>query len=904
MNFRAKCSLVLAFFFVAACSVETQKARESFDSNHLPPQLAKLANQTLELRPLKEEIINRVDQDKNIFTLPIAVIDNGVDLAHPDLVSKYAFRIEKGEIAGVGHDFMGDDEFSSSCLINPEIFTFTAKEIKNGLIVIGDQNPFDLMLDLDQKISAAFLAKIKADPILSQSVFSRLSIRSFNAFGLFRIVNDESKKNIFSPSLYNDVKAEGKLLTLDFRQKAQSNEILAKAWGLENIYHFLDYPDQLMDAGTGLPTMTLFINNIEHGDRFVQKVKETFAELPEGQILKDAIAKLVEFRIQRDHTPAPDRTDAANSAAQTLSQALQYHKQGISATDPILDLRVSTMRVALSGMDLFRKPQDFPSVQVTPDFVAANVKTSQDRIEDYRALLNEIPLSAQEKFKVRGFDRTFVKTKAMNQAYLAERGSELPLIYDANFHSQYTSLLRKYFFRTKHPFYSQLSEKEVHGTHVSGIVAKQNEALRIYPIRVTTRSALLTHSEYLRMVQKYKDEFKLWLQAPIVTKAIVAKFGKMLPLNYQEPKTSAERLEFATLLMESMNEAIDMAFESGTMDFIFFDELKQALRHVGEKKIKVANISLGAEQKNEIPSLAAIDPEKDLPAVFSFLNFEFLKFQIGEILSTVSKGTLFVVAAGNSSTWVDGKSHSALPVDVTSRFLAPFENGTDLIAANNHLNNVLGVGSLSPDEDLSGFTNVILGMTTPMIFAVGEKILSPVKATDLSPILTVIGSHVSGLMQEMPVSPFDLRLINKFKEKNTQLEDSPEIDGKIGQYYSMGLAEMDTVVTAFSTQLAIQFNDHREYLSGTSMATPAVVGTIGDQIVKRAQTLGLKPEDVYDHPEMTPSQLIKNLKAIGKPLFPENPEYPFQKVDIRGKYDRGEKGQRLEQKLKLILKAS
>jgi subtilisin family serine protease len=893
----------LFILFAAACSVETQKGRENFDSAHLPPELAKLANQTLELRPLKAQILSRVEQDKNLFTFPVAVIDNGVDLAHPDLVDKYTFRTENGEITGVGHDFMGDDEFSSSVLINPEVFAFSAQEVKNGLILLGNQNPFEKMIALDKKISRAVLEKIRANPVLAQSVFQKLSIQSFNAFGLFRFLNDETTKSLFNQQSYDDLKTEDKLLTVNFREKAILNEILAKNYDLMTVYYYLDYPTHQLDAGSGLSSLMNSLSMIEHGDLLFQTIKDTLNAMSETQELKEGIERLVEFRLQRDHTPAPDKVAELNSAAQFLSKALEYHKQGISAFDPVLDFRWATIAAELTALDLTRKVQVFPTLTVTPNFVAEQISNAELRSAEYRSLLNQLPLSAQEKFTLRGYDRQYKKTKAMAKAYLVERGEDLPKIFDADYHSRYTSMLRKYFHRNKHPYYSDLSESEVHGTHVSGIIAKQNDALRIYPVRVTTRSALLTKTEYVRMVQRYKDEFTTWLRTPIVAKAIFTKFTKMLPANTPEPQTDADRLAFAALLMETMNEAIDMAFESGSLDFIFFDELKQALRHVGEKKIKIANISLGSEQNNPIPSLKDLDPEKDLPAVFSFLNFEFVKFQIGEILSSVSKDTLFVVAAGNSSTWVDGISHSALPVDVTSRFFAPFENQREMTAPNNHLRNVLGVGSLSPDEDLSGFTNVILGMKTPMIFAVGEKILSPIKQTDLSPVLTLISSEIPFITGEMAISPGDQRFVDKYKELHPEMKEDDKADSKISGYFLRSLMTLDQAVNSYSTELAIRFNDHREYLSGTSMATPAVVGTIGDQIIQRAQALGLKPEEVYDHPEMTPALLIKRLVDSGSPLFPETPEYPFKKVDVRGKYEHGEKVQKLQEKLKEILQA-
>lgn len=894
---------LLALLFVVGCSVETQKGRESFDTHNLPPQLAKLANQTIELRPLKNEIIARVQQDQNLFTLPVAVIDNGVDLAHPDLISKYTFKVQNNEIVGAGHDFMGDDEFSSSALINPEVFAFTASTIKNGLIVVGDRNPFEKMMELDAAVVTAMLKKIKADPVLSKSLFARLDKGSFNSFGLFRLVNDETAKNIFNPQTYIDTKAEGKLFGVDFRAQAASNEVLAKAWTLPQVYLFLDHPIQQLSPGSGYSNIFSYLNGIEHADVFVQKVKEVFNESAEAQELKTGIERLVEFRAQREHGPTVDRPAIADSASTFLSKAVEYHKQGITAKDPILGLQWSTLQSHLYKADLFRKPTDFPQIVVNPDTVNDAVKNNLRTFEEYREVLIQVPMSAQEKFALRAFNKTANDNYRVVSSYLTLRGEELKKLYDPNFHSSYTSLLRKYFFRNQHPYLSGMSEDESHGTHVSGIIVKQNEALRIYPVRVTTRSALVTKTEHVRMIAQYKAEFHKWLQTPVVAKAIFHKLGKMLPAGYTEPTTADERAKFSAVLMESMNEAIDMGFEAGSLDFIFFDELKQALRHVGQQKLKIANISLGAENNNEIPRLADIDPEKDLPKVFNFLNFEFVKFQFGEILSTEAKGTLFVVAAGNSSTWVDGKSHSALPVDVTSRFLAPFENGKDLVVPNNHLTNVLGVGSLNPDEDLSNFTNVILGMKTPMIFAVGEKILSPIKMTDLSPALSFIKSRITPITGKIPVMPNDSRFTDKVKERAeyAALKDDSEAASKISNNFIAAMSQLDSILSVYSTQLAMQYSDHREYYNGTSMATPAVVGTIGDKVIQKALALGLKPDQVYDHPEMTPAHLIQMIRDSGTPVFPESPEYPFKKIDVRGKYERGTKIQQLELKLKEIL---
>jgi hypothetical protein len=80
--------LFLSGLVFSSCSVETQKGRESFYNNQLPEPLDKIANQTLEISSYKNQIIARVNAEDKTKVLPIAVIDNGTDLAHPDLINQ------------------------------------------------------------------------------------------------------------------------------------------------------------------------------------------------------------------------------------------------------------------------------------------------------------------------------------------------------------------------------------------------------------------------------------------------------------------------------------------------------------------------------------------------------------------------------------------------------------------------------------------------------------------------------------------------------------------------------------------------------------------------------------------------------------------------------------------------
>lgn len=897
---------LLAFLLVfAGCSVETQKARESFDNQALPEELAKLANQSLELSSYQAQIVARIQSENKNENLAIAVIDNGMDIAHPDLVGKYDYQIENGKIAGVGHDFMGDDNFPSAVLINPELFAFTALEIKNGLIVRGPENVFKKMLNLDAQFSQLFMQKLKADPVLSQSLFGKVTEKSFNVFGLYKFtISAKQAKGYYDPETYKEYKDAGKLLNVNFRQDVVSSTALQER-SLYEAYYFLDKQAWTFATGNGMSDIFYSLNSVEHGDLMFKLINDTFNEFTGREELKAGIEKVVDFRLGRNHALNTVREDEISSACNFLSEALEYHKRGTIASDPITMLIAQTESERLSNLELHRKPTDYPVLTLNQNSYFEALDSGIAKIKIYGDAVNSIEKTASEQLDFKTYNRNLATYLKAAKAFSELRGPELKRLFEPNFKSDYTSLYRKHFFRAMHPYISGFSQDESHGTHTSGIVAKQNDNLRIYPIRITTRSALVTKQEKARLLEKFATEFQAWLARPVVSRAIYRKLPKLVGISpvgpNAEPTTQNEREAFAKLLMEKLKAGMDVAFEENPLDFLFFKELEESFLHVAKKKIKVASISLGTEINNRIPQFRDLDPEIDLRTVFTFLNYEFVKFHLGEIISTQAKDTLFVVAAGNSKTWIDGKTHSALPVDMSSRFLKPFEDEADYYAPNNHLVNILGVGSLSPDEDLSDFTNVLLGLKTNIIFAVGEDVLSPIKSTDLSPVLSVVNKKIPALSP--PVGVGDTRMMPKFYELDifAPLKDNDKAEGKISSYLSSGFSEVIASVSAFKQHLAMKYSDHREQFSGTSMATPAVAGVIGDLILKKAKNLKVGTLDIYNHPEFSPETLIKDLKATSTPLFPESPEYDLRKIDVRGKYDRGDKIQDLEVYLQSIL---
>ena len=86
------------------------------------------------------------------------------------------------------------------------------------------------------------------------------------------------------------------------------------------------------------------------------------------------------------------------------------------------------------------------------------------------------------------------------------------------------------------------------------------------------------------------------------------------------------------------------------------------------------------------------------------------------------------------------------------------------------------------------------------------------------------------------------------------------------------------------------------------MATPAVAGFIADLALAKAKKQNLPTTELYNHPDFTPEKLIEDAFAVSTPLFEDATDIDLRKVDIRGKYDRGDRIQALDLKLDQILK--
>ncbi len=887
MNSFLKRTLYTLIVLLASCGTEPQDPTALFVNGEMPKKLQNLANQLGELKLLQADIVQQAEADLARDDLvTVAVIDNGVDLAHPDLYKKWSVDLMDGELAGIGFDVLGNDNWASSNLVRAHIFALGAKNITEDAKIDGSTD--DPLSDL-QKINAAFRAHLftvlkassalRGTPFVDNVVSSRISMsdvydilkgaqgdrasirESMKRETLLdikkpwaKVLEDMHRRELEKPESERQTKMEFNLNAASVARYYNGRASwFSGATGLE----------QILESGGLSVTRSFtqsadFLDSLEEAWKTFSGKEEFFRLVRPYGLFKDARrskkayydAKKVWDGFNQNAVPDEISPDLADD----LNELVKLKEEGLKALDPRAAFQKTVGSFLQSWINIkWAIDPKTPLPELAPQNLVDQMSMLSGLFEESLAFLRARPdMTDEELISVQ---KTAKKLKAVQaiMGYLAKDFAEKPDVSGG---------LRKELFQESLPYLSGESASVSHGSHVSGIVLKQDERLRVYPVRVATSKIQTSKDESEKLEDEFRTDFAKWLSNPVVSRAMLLRFPQL------EQQAGMKNPEDYPALLSYLNRQFDSLIETNfnasfELDYRFIKDLHHAIRRVGERGIKIASASLGTGFKAPPAEGHFQDGRLEWNKVLEFLFFECMKSKTAQIIQDNAPDTLFVIATGNDGAWKDGYSQSALPVDLSSPFLKKAERSGETMP-NNHLKNVVGVGSLNPEGQLSGFTNLLINSPTPMVMAEGENILSPIKKSDNEAVSNLLSPYELNQALTSLVDGLELLAQDTAKKAGKTPKEAKSNESNAMMQMMMTSMEMGEMMGVLSRVLISRVGNARARLSGTSMATPAVSGMLGKLIADKAERLGLSTTELYKHPQFSPQQLIQDLIATAQ----------------------------------------
>jgi subtilisin family serine protease len=841
----------------ARCGVENQKAVDVVQDGGLPATIFGFANPM----PSEASVNAYVGRDLNA-ELKVAVIDLGVDYNHPALSGKIALDILDNKVVSVGRDVMGDDAFAHPNLINPSLFAFGAKDVVDGLIIEPTADPIGAIDALNAKFMAQLTAAVQAHPVLKDSLFKNINEKSMSVLGAYSLI----KVSPLDQSSYESAK-KGEYLT-NAKQREKAQEARIKADEEPELRFMLDRP-WLISSTKGYPTFDAEFESarslwfIEDADLFFNLLVSEFATFDAAENFSAKVGTYLKYQNARESANSQDAKQNLEAVLTELQTTWYKLKSNFEADNLVTKFAQSFCSRMVSN-EAYKSLRDDSIDASQKDLIIEN---EMNRLFNIGSEANQIIADNRDTFGISESNESILrqasypgyKTSALN--FIQNLGGFK--VFDCSDFRPKNDLQADYVkFQTtyRHPYLSQESASASHGTHVSGIIASQSKDISIVPVRVTTQSALTTPAQREAMKIQFKQDFSAWLMDPVVFKGIQDKFA---PFKFEatDPAVATDSKRYVEAVLSVFASKIDEVAEESPLDLIFINDIVKAIEYVGQQKIKVANVSLGTSFASAPASDVPATDRSNVSSLFNFLRFEYSKTVVATALKKNAENTLFVIAAGNDGSWVDGKSRSALPCDLSSPYFQKFESSGQALP-NNKIDNILCVGSIGPKDELSSFTNLTI-TDVPFVLSYGEAILSSIRTGDCQ-----------GNAEE-----FALKEGKGFRYPN--FNDNPVSDAL---YEKLGLidpASADENQHRFAARIVATaldkfvptFNYMRNaascyeeskfvgHMSGTSMATPAVAGYVGKKLAEELRARSLKEQDIWANPDFSPKAIVQRMFA-------------------------------------------
>jgi len=862
-------ALLAPFAIQGNCEqILTQDPREHFLDGKMPKSAFRFANQVWEI-PSSNHIIARLLSDqKNPHLVRVGVMDNGVDIAHPDLVDQIDFGTDGKRIVSAGHDIMGGDRFGSPAILHLEYYAFGAEDIVDNKIKGAIDDPIGKLRKYDQTFLDSFIPKLKAHPILGTSLYGKFTKENFSILAAQRFAIAE-----FDTERYAKRKRDGDLIGRNWKPKPEwSVETLRNR--VVDVYPYLfeelelgerAYPEGVLS--TGAPEFMM--HDLEHGDEFYRFAKAEFEAFSKTSGYAKDFDQLMRFMEPRLFDFSKSKMGKITDSIDRLAEILVFSRKGYKTKDPLLKMgrelyvagltrKIQTLKEAPTGKII-------PTAEELRSAISDQLKLCEDAAK--YAVANPSRFTVSE---IEGMEQYLQRQKTWTglfEEYLSRKNFDpVSLRVAPALTPEIQSKYRKMLTRTYHPMIDSHGVTESHGTHVSGIIAKQNPDIRIVPLRVITRGTKKSPVKDAEMFKAFETEFKAWLREPLVVRALEGRFSKSL--NGKKGEV------LVTELLKIFAEKIPEDFEANKLDFRFLGEVEQAIVVAGQEKLKLVNVSLGTTFDRAVIDYRNLDVKEQIEASYDFLKFEYLKWKVAKTANTKSPNTLFLVATGNDGAWRDGRSKSALPVDLSSSFLADYEDASKgLVAPNNQVKNILGVGSLSQLDEISSFSNILLSKS-PMVMAHGEQVLSPIRSISDEAVEGIFSKDLALAERAETISDtlaeerMDDFLIKRYGIKGTPVEVKEKLD-EVRKLFGDMDDFFQAAETGLRTDLFVRFPNARARYSGTSMATPTLTGILANEINLKAKALGIPAAQIYAHADFSPTALIQIVKSKSESMFGE-----------------------------------